>query len=322
VIEAIRGQKEGNVLFSWEKPALGLKAEVEWTRPLEANSQSGVMPSSRYVSDEGISGWRTRLSPGTYEWRVRARVAGDEEKVSAWSDPMRFDVRANTGAAVPPPVPAPEPAPVPAPTVEAKAPEAKALPKPRAVKVVTQPEGAFEQPLDQTEIRLEWAEFAGAERYEVVITDGENGGGTLLKREVTDPRLTWSLDSLKSTRFRYRVTAITGGGERVSSPEAVIELEMGPPLPKQPASGARVAPNKSGAIILTWQSTVLTEQYMVQVATDPGFKEIVREEEVPTNLLVARALAKGGKYYWRVKAVAYGHSSAWSESSRFTVGGE
>jgi hypothetical protein len=98
-----------------------------------------------------------------------------------------------------------------------------------------------------------------------------------------------------------------------------IEIQMSAPVLKQPTSGTQVSAAPSGSVLLTWQSTVLTESYMLEISSDPGFRTREREERVASNLFMLKGLSPGRRYYWRVRSFASGHPGAWAKPSWFEL---
>ncbi|MBL0926042.1 MAG: hypothetical protein IBJ11_00105 [Phycisphaerales bacterium] len=67
---------------------------------------------------------------------------------------------------------------------------------------------------------------------------------------------------------------------------------------------AKVPPNTSGNVDLTWTTATGAVNYKIQVASDPGFSSIVFDSGnvTGTTLTVSPALAGGARYFWRASA--------------------
>jgi hypothetical protein len=338
-IGTTRGGRSSSVLFSWQPPAAGLQAELEWVKVPESQAEPkpAVAPTPQRVVVEDVSGWQTKLDAGAYEWRVRSRSA-EGGQFSAWSDPLRFSVGADeaekgqssvilaqaptvVAPPAPPPV-APPPAPVapPAPVKVAAPPVVRKPPPPRILAAMTPMTstqlGNVAQRLDQIVVPLEWQKLKDATYYELTVANDATGK-VVLNQKTKQTFFNWKLDSLSTTRFRYEIVAVTRKGERIASAPVPIEIRMTAPVPTSPPRGSKVAPNESNSVLLTWQSTVLTKQYQVQLARDPEFKDVVRDETAYKNLHIFKGLEAPGAYHWRIRATAHGNASTWSSPSQF-----
>lgn len=66
-----------------------------------------------------------------------------------------------------------------------------------------------------------------------------------------------------------------------------------------PHNGTNVS--ESG-LELYWEDALFADRYIITIATDPQFKNIVAEEEVKHNIYAPQSLELGTTYYWKVKA--------------------
>ncbi len=66
-----------------------------------------------------------------------------------------------------------------------------------------------------------------------------------------------------------------------------------------PHNGSTVSAN---GLQLYWQDAFLADRYIVTIATDPDFKNIVKEEEIKHNIYDAEGLKPRTTYYWKVRA--------------------
>jgi hypothetical protein len=352
-----RGESLASVLFSWQAPPPGLLPEIEWTRlPDEGAPANAAAPSPKlHLADESVSGWQTLIAAGTYEWRARTRSSDEEERVSAWSRSQRFTVRienplpqsGDDPASMPPPsvilaegapaapvpsAPVAPPPPNPAQVAKAQA-VAKAKAKAAAIAIKsrmltvvktttssTQLAASGTEKLDEITVPIRWGKLPDAKFYELLVTEALSGK-KILRERTQKPEFDWRLDSLEETRFNYKVTAVTTAGERISTPPVPMEIQVSAPVLKRPGPDAKVTPTRSGAILMTWQSTVLTDHYVLQVSSDPSFRGLEVDERVASNLYIAKGLKPGTRYYWRVRSSAHGRDSAWSAAGSFSVVG-
>jgi hypothetical protein len=71
-------------------------------------------------------------------------------------------------------------------------------------------------------------------------------------------------------------------------------------------------------LLLTWEKTWLTARYEVEVASDPGFRNIVYRTVDRLNFQVMRA-RNTGRYYWRIRGLGESTQSPWTKVATFTV---
>lgn len=66
-----------------------------------------------------------------------------------------------------------------------------------------------------------------------------------------------------------------------------------------PHNGSNVSAN---GLQLYWQDAFLADRYIITIATDPEFKNIVKEEEIKHNIYDVEGLQPRTTYFWKVKA--------------------
>ena len=71
---------------------------------------------------------------------------------------------------------------------------------------------------------------------------------------------------------------------------------------------------------LSWNLDANSEEYIVEVATDPNFGNIVRTATIKTNQYVADGLTRGTVYYWRVRGKNRCATATNSVVSSFQIG--
>jgi len=166
--------------------------------------------------------------------------------------------------------------------------------------------------LQRIPVTLEWKPIDGATEYEIIVYDGSD---MLIKRTVRQPRLDFALTSI-SENFSYEVIAKMRSNARIFSKRVPISLELAVPVPQTPAQGQELRIKKD--VLITWQRTLVTEKYELQIASDSGVSNILVAESVSKNYF--RFVPKSaGQYHWRVKSLSGNHSSHWSQSRSFTV---
>jgi len=166
--------------------------------------------------------------------------------------------------------------------------------------------------LQRIPVTLEWKPIDGATEYEIIVYDGSD---MLIKRTVRQPRLDFALTSI-SENFSYEVIAKMRSNARIFSKRVPISLELAVPVPQTPAQGQELRIKKD--VLITWQRTLVTEKYELQIASDSDVSNILVAESVSKNYF--RFVPKSaGQYHWRVKSLSGNHSSHWSQSRSFKV---
>lgn len=140
-------------------------------------------------------------------------------------------------------------------------------------------------------------------------TYGENLDFTSTAHYAQDANPNFCTDpgGVLTSQFRPNLKIVTG------------VLELDPPSLLTPADSA------TGVALLTsftWSEVGLANSYIIEVATDVAFADIVVEEEVTTNShTLSTELSEETLYYWRVKSKDLTESSDWSEVWEFTTVG-
>ncbi|QBB71904.1 hypothetical protein ELE36_16915 [Pseudolysobacter antarcticus] len=171
----------------------------------------------------------------------------------------------------------------------------------------------------------------------VGVLNGYNSGVTLAATGFPAGETpTFSLNPLPSTPGSSLLTLVGGlslpTGEYsgvVSATDAVpnsrslnLQLGVSSSVPAQPslltpsdgASGVKVVQN------LTWSATLDALHYLVEVATDSGFSNIVASATVDNTNWSTPLLQNTTTYYWRVTSLNYCGTGAASNSASFTTG--
>ena len=117
-------------------------------------------------------------------------------------------------------------------------------------------------------------------------------------------------------KFYWRVCSTDKAGNTSAWTEARwFDISSASPAPAVP-SETRV---RAGDTI-SWLTVEGAVEYIVQIATDRGFANIVFERTTADNSLRVPELAREGRYYWRVAGRdAVGNLGAFSEVSSFIV---
>lgn len=168
--------------------------------------------------------------------------------------------------------------------------------------------------LDQMQIALNWGAVTDAKAYHVTVF--KSGNIKHLEKTVTEPKLLLTLTSLESTDFSYKVVAELNTGEKIPSGALPIKVELSPPAPKSPDDGSAI--ENGDTALLTWESTLLSQSYKLQISTDSQFKTIVSTQDTAENFFLFSP-TKPGVYFWRVQSLAAPYESRWSRVYKLKV---
>jgi subtilisin-like proprotein convertase family protein len=120
----------------------------------------------------------------------------------------------------------------------------------------------------------------------------------------------------------YNIT-VTGTGSSGSQSETVaLTISAGAPAQVTLSAPANGATGASQTPTLTWNAASGAVTYEVQIATDPGFSNLVVNATgvTGTTYNVTTSLAGNTLHYWRVRAVSTCGNGAYSTAFSFTTG--
>jgi len=340
--------KKQRLSLTWNELPIGLKAEVELT-----NEQATPVV---FIS-ESRSQLDLELTSGQYGWRVRSLAKHgtsqgtsqgtspetSNEKRSGWSRPYRFTI----GELDPdfPPVKPSSPSPLPSSTPSAAPsllPQAvpKPLPKqksktsnarqliptvkfsadaaPRSLSVKNTSISTrlvSERNLEKIPVQLAWQGFSDAVNYEVTVRKGNE---TVFERTVTKPMASLNINSLTENDYSYQISATLRSGDIIRSRPMELNIEHSAPLLKSPSDREQFTDKVD--VLLTWEKTLLTRGYQLQIAKDSGFSDVVFDQAIPENFYSIAARTPG-TFFWRVRGVYRNRESPWSSSKSFTIRG-
>lgn len=279
---------ELDVNLSWRTGRTGRTAgsRTDFTNELEITRDDGW---SNLRSTEG-SNASFKLPLGRYNWRLRS-VSPNGSR-SAWSNVRQFTV---AGLSANRPVPTP-----------------RILPKLTVTSASLSTRLRSASEVERVSLMLQWNAVPDAIKYRVSLYYGTLA--VFENRVTQEPRLQFLVDSF-SDEYNYEVMATLNDGTTVSSGRIHLPLELAAPVLKFPDHGTTLF---SGDLVLTWERTLATRSYELQIADDPGFSNPLVVEEVPKNLY-AFTPPRPGKYYWRVKSLVQKLETTWSPAHEFTV---
>ena len=127
-----------------------------------------------------------------------------------------------------------------------------------------------------------------------------------------------NLGILPANDYRFEVIATNGNETEVRNVYLkTYKSTFSNIVQNSPANGAL---GLDTANTLSWNLDANSEEYIVEVATDPNFGTIVRTATVTTNQYVAGGLTRGTVYYWRVRGKNRCATATTAALSSFQVG--
>lgn len=175
--------------------------------------------------------------------------------------------------------------------------------------------GAINQP---TEVQLIWYPVYGSTEYRFQLSSDSTFSNTIIDQTnyLDTTILVSALDFL--TTYFWRVNASypydTSAWSDVWSFETIIQAPEVPEL----VSPLNNSFNHQTNILLSWNHSLRSETYQLQIATDSSFSNIIFQDSVITDTSkFISNLSNNTSYYWRVNAKNIGGQSNYSESWSF-----
>jgi hypothetical protein len=178
---------------------------------------------------------------------------------------------------------------------------------------------ADKAPNQPVTLQLAWNKAAGASAYTIIVaTDTGMTNVTYQDSAVTDT--TKIINNLKNgTTYYWKVRGknISGYGSwsAVNSFTTIVSAPLSPPL----VSPADMASNQPISMMLEWQASANASLYHVQIASDAGFANIVKNDSVSVLSYSVNSLENGTTYYWKVRGKNVSGYGAWSAVNSFTT---
>jgi hypothetical protein len=158
------------------------------------------------------------------------------------------------------------------------------------------------QPLRARQWQLSWQPLEGAKSYRAEISSNRNFSVLQWEAVVTETQM--ELPDLSDGGYWLRVRGIDDVGLEGNSSVQQLLLDRYPQPPESlsPADGEML--NLDG-IELKWQLLSDVKGYLLEVARDQTFEEIVYKKQTDDKgKLLLTELSQPGIYYWRVSAIA------------------
>jgi hypothetical protein len=156
-------------------------------------------------------------------------------------------------------------------------------------------------------VKIEYSTDNGA-TWQMVISTTPNTGS-----------FTWNqIPNLYAMNCYIKVTHLTNGWTDTSNHPFAILNNAPVPVPTSPANLAASVPTNPQ---LSWQPTIGSLSYQVQLATDADFDQMILEQDVISHTyLNVSNLNPFTTYYWHVSAVSEIGAGDFSETQSFVTG--
>ncbi len=169
-------------------------------------------------------------------------------------------------------------------------------------------------------ITFKWNPIDSAESYSLIIADDSDFRNIHFEfNNISSSELTVSnLD--EGVQYYWRVTSHNKLGSITISDTYNFSTHEG--LPDLPVAlfPANNAHNIDTEVSFSWEATINTEFYHLEIANDKEFNNLIYSEDtLTTNKIKIKNIGEGRKYYWRVRALNSFGNSGFTEKNEFTV---
>lgn len=291
----------------------GTNVELKW---------SGGSPARRYqVQISTLAGFSAvlldqktekmnfqvaNLGAGEYYWRIR----GLEFPDSPWSEPGQFKV-------------SPEPSQILIPPRPEFQSELMILTKVHGLPAnkvhILTARGA--QSIIESAPRLEWSKVAGAQKYELQISDSRNFRSPLVSVTTTKTDFTWTTATpgayywrIRSSGEGYKAGVFSSARPlkvKVAAPIAISNPLIVDEVPDQALLQAPPPP-----ITIRWNPTVFTKTYEVSFSKNSNFSGATRFITASADRQIQ--MPAPGKYFWKVRSLDKKQNPVSDESPIYT----
>ncbi|VAX23951.1 hypothetical protein MNBD_IGNAVI01-1220 [hydrothermal vent metagenome] len=169
-------------------------------------------------------------------------------------------------------------------------------------------------------IRFQWNPIDSAEYYNLEIAEDSDFRNIHFEiSNISASEITVSnLD--EGAQYYWRVKSHNKLGSITISNIFNFSTHVGLPDLPVALSPANNAKNVDTQVSFSWESTINTEFYHLEIATDKNFKNLFYSEDTLTvNRIKLKSIGEGRKYYWRVRALNNYGNSNFSDENKFTV---
>lgn len=149
--------------------------------------------------------------------------------------------------------------------------------------------------------RLRWDAIEGAVNHRIEVSR-DRELAVLIWDQLSD-QTSLPLPELEDGRYWVRVRGIDANGlegkSRVAS--VLLDAQPQPPLSLNPPDNAVV---RGVATVLEWSKSETADTYLLEIAMDDGFEQIVqRVKDLRASRYATEGITRPGVYYWRVASI-------------------
>jgi len=165
-------------------------------------------------------------------------------------------------------------------------------------------------------VKVRWLQSDQADHYKIQLATDPEFTTIVAKQEVKEPAYT--TPALKPGKYFFRVQLVTGDGfATLYSTPLTWEIMAQPKL-----GGLNTSPQgEEGGITLRWPAMADTSGYMIQIATDKTFNDLIAEDDnlkEPSYTINFQMV--NGKYFVRIRSITKdGLKSPWTPPQSMTV---
>lgn len=127
-----------------------------------------------------------------------------------------------------------------------------------------------------------------------------------------------NLSGVATGSYTLDITADDSGAD-TSNTTVTLNVLAGAPALTTLGAPVDGAVNLSVAPTLTWNTTAEATSYLIEIATDPNFGNVVLSDSSATTSYAATGLSTNTAYYWRVQATNGCGDGTWSAMSAFVT---
>ena len=187
-----------------------------------------------------------------------------------------------------------------------------------AVPVLSSPANGASFAAGTTSVNLVWNPVTGATTYDIQV--GTSCGGTSIANWNQSAASSLVPGLSNGNTYFWRVRSVSSGGTSAYSScrsFSVSSAVPAVPVLSSPADGASFAAGTT-SVNLVWNPVTGATTYDIQVGTSCGGTSIANWNQSAASSLVP-GLSNGNTYFWRVRSVSSGGTSAYSSCRSFSI---
>jgi len=174
---------------------------------------------------------------------------------------------------------------------------------------------ATDQPLS---LNLVWNSVSDATSYDYQVSTVSDFSSLVKSGNTASTQVNISGLSNETTYY-WRVRALNSGGSSAWSSYWTFTTIIAPPATPTLSSPVDNATDQPLSLDLVWNSVSTATSYDYQVSKSSDFSSLEKSGNTTSTQVNISGLSYATTYYWRVRALNAGGSSAWSASRTFTT---